>query len=216
MSYSAGLRKSESRITRREMDLAASIQVVVEEVMLKLVSHVKQLTGSKNLVMAGGLALNCVANGRIWRESGLDRLFVQPAAGDAGGALGAALLVSHELLDTPRTSTSNGDSLKGSYLGPAFAPHEVAAFLDREAAPSHLVEDANERATLIADALAEGKVVGLLSGRMEFGPRAGCPLDSGRSASRGNAEHDEPEDQVSRKLPAVRTGGARREVGGIF
>ncbi|MEX0641421.1 MAG: carbamoyltransferase [Pirellulales bacterium] len=165
-------RKPDAPITRREMDLAASVQLVTEEVMLKLVAHVTELTGSKNLVMAGGVALNCVANGRIWRESGLEGLFVQPAAGDAGGALGAALLVSHELLGAPRAATAKGDSLKGSYLGPAFAPHEVAAFLDRQGAPHHVVEDADERAQVVADALAAGKVVGLLSGRMEFGPRA--------------------------------------------
>src|SRR5205085_2130156 len=108
-------------------------------------------------VMAGGVALNCVANGRVWRESGLDGLFIQPAAGDAGGALGAALLVSHQLLGAPRAVSGRGDSLKGSYLGPAFAPHEVAAFLQRQEAPHHRVEDADERARMVADALADGK-----------------------------------------------------------
>ena len=165
-------RKPDSPITRHQMDLAASVQLVTEEVMLKLVAHVTKMTGTKNLVMAGGVALNCVANGRVWRESGLDGLFIQPAAGDAGGALGAALLVSHQLLGAPRTVNGKGDSLKGSYLGPAFAPHEVAAFLDRQEAIHHPVQDADERARVVADALADGKVVGLLSGRMEFGPRA--------------------------------------------
>ncbi len=165
-------RKLEAPITRRQMDLAASVQLVTEEVMLKLVAHVTKMTGTKNLVMAGGVALNCVANGRIWRESGLDGLFIQPAAGDAGGALGAALLVSHQLLGAPRAVNGRGDSLKGSYLGPAFAPHEVGAFLDRQGAPHHRLEDPDERANVVADALADGKVVGILSGRMEFGPRA--------------------------------------------
>lgn len=165
-------RRPEAPITRREMDLAASVQLVTEEAMLKLVRHVTKSTGSKNLVMAGGVALNCVANGRVWREAGLDGLFVQPAAGDAGGALGAALLVSHQLLGAPRKLNGKSDSLKGSYLGPGFAPHEVVAFLDRQDAPYHRVEQATERANLVAEALADGKVVGLLSGRMEFGPRA--------------------------------------------
>jgi carbamoyltransferase len=165
-------RKPEAQITRYQMDLAASIQLVTEEVMLKLVTHVKELTGSKNLVMAGGVALNCVANGRVWRESGLDGLFIQPAAGDAGGALGAALLVSHQLFGAKRQATGNGDSLKGSYLGPAFASHEVAAFLDRQGAPHQRVQDESERVAVVADALADGKVVGYISGRMEFGPRA--------------------------------------------
>ena len=119
--------------------------------------------------MAGGVALNCVANGRIARESGLTGLFIQPAA---GGALGAALLVSHQLLGALRRTVPQGDTLQGSCFGPAFAPHEVAAFLEREGAPYERVEDANQRAGMIADTLAEGKVVGLLSGRMEFGPRA--------------------------------------------
>ncbi|MBX7165039.1 MAG: carbamoyltransferase [Pirellulales bacterium] len=165
-------RKPETQITRREMDLAASVQQVTEEAMLKLVAHACQLTGSKNVCMAGGVALNCVANGRVWRESQLDGLFVQPAASDAGGALGAAQLVSHQLYGAPRKLEGQRDSLKGSYLGPGFAPHEIEAFLDRQDAPHHRIEDAQERAQMIATALAEGKVVGLLSGRMEFGPRA--------------------------------------------
>jgi carbamoyltransferase len=165
-------RSPEAPITRREMDLAASVQRVTEDVLLKLVAQATKLAGTKNLVMAGGVALNCVANGRVRRESGLDGLFVQPAAGDAGGALGAALLVSHQLLGVPRKSQGRADSLKGSYLGPAYAPHEVAAFLERQGAPHCRVEDAGQRASIVADALADGKVVGILSGRMEFGPRA--------------------------------------------
>ena len=159
--FGGSARLPDSPITRYHMDLAASVQRVVEEVLLKLVAHVTELAGTKNLVMAGGVALNCVANGRIWRESGLDGLFVQPAAGDAGGALGAALLVSHQLFGAPRAINGNGaslkDSLKGGYLGPAFAPHEVAAFLDRQQAPHHRVPDAEQRAAIVAEALADGK-----------------------------------------------------------
>ena len=164
-------RLPEERITRREMDLAASVQLVIEEVMLKLVAHVTRLTGSRNLTMAGGVALNCVANGRILRESKLDGLFIQPAAGDAGGALGAALMISHQLLGAPRVRQST-DSLKGSYLGPAFAPHQVAAFLESQEAPHRRYEDKEELANVVADALADGKIVGWFGGRMEFGPRA--------------------------------------------
>ena len=165
-------RKPDTMITRREMDLAASIQHVAEEIVLKLVRHVKRQTQSRNLALAGGVALNCVANGRVWREAGLDGFFIQPAAGDAGGALGAALLASHSVFGVPRSAGRSHDALKGSLLGPAFSPQEIAAFVDRTDAPSHLVVDPGERARRIADALAAGKIVALFSGRMEFGPRA--------------------------------------------
>lgn len=165
-------RQPEAMITRREMDLAASIQYVAEEIVLKLVKHVMALTGTKYLTMAGGVALNCVANGRVWREAGLEGLFIQPAAGDAGGALGAALLASHKVFGVPRPVNRSRDALKGSFLGPAFSPQEIAAFVDRTDAPSHVVVDPDERARLVADALARGQVVALFNGRMEFGPRA--------------------------------------------
>ncbi len=165
-------RAADSPITRREMDLAASVQLVVEDIVLKLTSHVVRLTGHKRLVMAGGVALNCVANGRVLRESGLDALFVQPSAGDAGGALGAALLVDHQVFKTPRTITLTRDSLKGSYLGPAYSSQEVADFIDRMEAPSAHVPDPDERARTVARALADGQVVAFFNGRMEYGPRA--------------------------------------------
>ena len=165
-------RSPDTLITRREMDIAASIQLVTEEIVLKLVAHATALTGHKNLVMAGGVALNCVANGRVLRESRLDGLFVQPAAGDAGGALGAALLASYELFDAKRSVTPTRDALRGSYLGPSFSSYEVEDFLDRQEAPNHHIPDADARATLVAAALADGNVVGFFSGRMEFGPRS--------------------------------------------
>src|SRR5258706_731122 len=165
-------RKLDSLITRREMDLAASVQLVTEEIVLKLVAHLTRLTGTKKVVMAGGVALNCVANGRVLRESGLEGLFVQPAAGDAGGALGAALLASHQVFGAPRKVNAPRDALRGSFLGPAFSTHEVEAYFDREDIPSRHVPDADERARIVADALAQGQIVGFLSGRMEFGPRA--------------------------------------------
>ena len=166
-------RAPESRITRREMDLAASVQMVLEEAMLRLARHARELTGLTNLVMAGGVALNCVANGKLLREGIFDELWIQPAAGDAGGALGAALLASHMKLDVPRRLTSNGrDAQRGSYLGPAYSSSEVRAFLDRREYPYELIADDTERNRKIADALAKGKIVGFLSGRMEFGPRS--------------------------------------------
>jgi carbamoyltransferase len=164
-------RARESMITRKEVDLAASIQSVTEDVVLKLAAHAKKLTGSRRLVLAGGVALNCVANGRILREAGFDGLFVQPAAGDAGGALGAALLVSHKAFDAPRV-VARRDSLSGSLLGPRFSPEAVEAILDRQDWPSHRIADPNELASAVAAAIADGKVVGYFSGRMEFGPRA--------------------------------------------
>ena len=164
-------RQPESRITRREMDLAASVQQVTEEIVLKLAAEAHRLTGSRHLAMAGGVALNCVANGRVLRESGFDGFWVQPAAGDAGGALGAALLVSHGQGGAPRLA-AGGDGQRGSLLGPRFSPPEIAAIVDRQSWPNDHIPDAETRAARVADALADGKVVGLFSGRMEFGPRS--------------------------------------------
>lgn len=165
-------RRPEARITRREMDLAASIQLVTEEIVLRLVAHAKRLTGLNKLAMAGGVALNCVANGRVLRETGLDGFFVQPAAGDAGGALGAALLVSHKLLGAKRNGERDRDSQAGSYLGPRFSAESAAAIIERHDWPNEHLPDPQERADVIAAALADGKVVGHFSGRMEFGPRS--------------------------------------------
>lgn len=166
-------RQPESRITKREMDLAASIQVVLEEVMLKLARHAKRVTGSKNLALAGGVALNCVANGKILRERIFENIWIQPAAGDAGNAAGAALLVNHQYFDMPRKMNATGrDSQKGSYLGPRYSAVEVMAFLDRRALPYTRVANERERAQKVARAIADGKIVGYMVGRMEFGPRA--------------------------------------------
>jgi carbamoyltransferase len=165
-------RPPESRITRREMDLAASIQAVTEEVVSKLARHLRLLADRPDLCLAGGVALNCVANGKLLRERVFDRLWIQPAAGDAGGAVGAALLVSHEYLGVPRPPVDPGrDAQRGSYLGPSYTDAEVAAYLDSRDYPYHRVED-DERAVRVAEALAAGQVVGYLVGRMEFGPRS--------------------------------------------
>jgi carbamoyltransferase len=166
-------RKPESRITRREMDLAASIQKVTEEMVLGLARHTREVTAMSNLVLAGGVALNCVANGLLLREKIFDRIWIQPAAGDAGGALGAALLVSHRRFAAKRKMAPKGrDTQRGSYLGPAYSSAEVRAFLDGHGYPYEVVSDERERVHRIASALADGRIVGYLAGRMEFGPRA--------------------------------------------
>ncbi len=166
-------RKPESRITRREMDLAASIQVVLEEAVARIAAHAREAVGSENLVMAGGVALNCVSNGKLLKLGTFERLWFQPAAGDAGGALGAALLVAHQKFGVERVVDDSGrDSQKGSYLGPRFGDREIQAFLNRGDVPSEHIADPEERATAVAQAIADGKVVGFFSGRMEFGPRA--------------------------------------------
>jgi carbamoyltransferase len=166
-------RRPESRISSREMDLAASIQTVTTEAMLRLARHARELTGSTNLTLAGGVALNCVANGVLLREGIFDQIWIQPAAGDAGGALGAALLTAHQYFDLPRQARIDGhDTQQGSYLGPRYQPHEVRAYLDRNDLVYEHVPDDERRANRIADALAAGQVVGLFTGRMEYGPRA--------------------------------------------
>ncbi len=164
-------RAAESAITQREMDIAASIQKVTEEIVVHMARHAKTLTGARNLVLAGGVALNCVANGVLLRERIFDDLWIPPAAGDAGGALGAALFVSHQILGAKRAPAGR-DALNGSLLGPGFSDAEVRAALDAERAKyHHLPEEAALLAT-VAREIAAGKVVGWFHGRMEFGPRA--------------------------------------------
>jgi len=155
------------------MDLARSIQVVTEEAMTALATHAREITGCRDLVLAGGVALNCVANGLLLREKVCDRIWIQPAAGDAGGALGAALLASHRKFGIPRAPDGGGrDAQRGSYLGPAYSGAEIRAFLERHQYPYEAFPSRGEKARTIAAALADGKVVGWFSGRMEFGPRA--------------------------------------------
>ena len=165
-------RRPESPLTQREMDIAASIQAVTEEIMLRTARHVADMTGKKHLCLAGGVALNCVANGRILREGIFDNIWIQPAAGDAGGALGAALFVWHQLLDKPREVDDVHDVQSGSLLGPAFSNDEVKAFLDGIGAKYHDYANEDELLDVVADQIASEKVVGHLHGRMEFGPRA--------------------------------------------
>ncbi len=164
-------REPEGPLTQREMDLARSVQLVTEEAMLALARHVHRETGEPNLCLAGGVALNCVANGRLLREGPFEHIWIQPAAGDAGGALGAALAAWHEWADAPRTPDP-GDAMQGAYLGPSFPPDEIEAFLQRESLPFERLDDADALAERTAALLADGNVVGWFQGRMEFGPRA--------------------------------------------
>jgi len=164
-------RRPETDITQREMDIAASIQAVIEETVLRMANHVYKETNQKNLCLAGGVALNCVANGRILREGPFEDIWIQPAAGDAGGALGAALSVWHRYLANKRPDPIGYDSQQGSYLGPSFSNEAVKMFLKSENYPYHEL-DTGKRAKIIAEQISEGKIVGYMTGRMEFGPRA--------------------------------------------
>jgi carbamoyltransferase len=164
-------RRPETPITQRERDLARSIQVVTEEAVLRLARHAREVTGKRHLALAGGVALNCVANGLLLREGLFDDLWIQPAAGDAGGALGAALAVWHQTLDRPRRVEAGRDAMRGSYLGPEFPPAAIRAFLDAHGYPYRELGE-EEWAPTVAGLVAGENVVGLLQGRMEFGPRA--------------------------------------------
>ena len=164
-------RKPESKLTQREMDLACSVQEVTEEVMLRVSRTLHRETGVENLCLAGGVALNCVGNGRILREGPFKNLWIQPAAGDAGGALGAALAAWHEYDEQPRPIPRGRDAMRGSYLGPSFTNEEIEQFLKKQDAPYIRLSDA-DLVKRVADELAGEKVVGWLQGRMEFGPRA--------------------------------------------
>jgi carbamoyltransferase len=163
-------RTPESPVTQREMDLAASIQVVTEEVVLRLAHTLHRELAVDQLCLAGGVALNCVANGRLQREGPFEQLWIQPAAGDAGGALGAALSVWHQYLDQPRAA-SDGDRMQGAYLGPRFSNAEIQAFLERGKIPYQRLDDPALMAKL-AELLDDGQIIGWFQGRMEFGPRA--------------------------------------------
>ncbi len=164
-------RTPESPLSQREMDVAASIQFVTEEIMLGMARHVHHETGMKNLCLAGGVALNCVANGRVLREGPFDDVWIQPAAGDAGGALGVALFIWHQLLDNERTSSPLSNQL-GSYLGPNFSDDEVKQFLDKVGAKYRHFDNDEALCDFVASQIVDEKVIGWLQGRMEFGPRA--------------------------------------------
>lgn len=164
-------RKPETDLTQREMDLARSIQDVAEEIVLKMARHVHKETGMKNLCLAGGVALNCVANGRLLRESPFEKYWIQPAAGDAGGAIGAALAGWFKYLDKPRNVNGKNDFQKGSYLGPEYSEVEIKDYLESKKIPFQFLNN-DEISAVVADLIAEEKVIGWFQGRMEFGPRA--------------------------------------------
>ena len=164
-------RNPETDIEQRHMDLAASIQAVTEEIVLRMGRDLHEKTKMKYLVLAGGVALNCVANGRLLREGPYEDIWIQPAAGDAGGALGAALFTWHQLLDKPR-STNGRDTQKGSFLGPAFPQKQIETLLDNKRVQYTGFDDDQALADYVARLLAQDKVVGWFHGRMEFGPRA--------------------------------------------
>lgn len=164
-------RKPESKLTQKEMDVARSVQVVCEEIMLRMANTAHKRTGADNLSLAGGVALNCVGNGRLLREGPFKQIWIQPAAGDAGGALGVAQLVHHRHLKQPRVVVPGQDTMKGAYLGPEFTPEEIEIFLQSAGAKYERFDDAT-LLEYIADCLSGEKIVGWFDGRMEFGPRA--------------------------------------------
>jgi carbamoyltransferase len=164
-------RRPESELAQRHMDLAASIQSVTEEVMMRMAAQIHAATRMRHLVLAGGVALNCVANGKILREGPFDDIWIQPASGDAGGAVGSALFVWHQLLDKPRTPRRR-DAQKGSFLGPSITDEEIVDCLRRHGAEYDVVDDADDLLRRMAQWLANGEIVAWAHGRMEFGPRA--------------------------------------------
>ncbi len=187
-------RKPESRITQREMDLARSVQEVTEEVMIRMGRHIRKTTGQKNLVLAGGVALNCVANGKLLRENIFDNIWIQPAAGDAGGALGAALFIWYQYLENERTANGKTDFMKGSYLGPEFKANEIEAYLREKNIPFEKLQNGSMPAK-IAELIDSEKVIGWFQGRMEFGPRA----LGGRSII-GDARSSEMQETMNLKI----------------
>ena len=184
-------RKPEAELTRRHMDMARSLQAVTEEVMLRLARHAHALTGAHNLCLAGGVALNCVGNGRIFREGPFEKIWIQPAAGDAGGALGAALLGWHHYQKQPRKVSGESDAQRGSFLGPAY---DAAEFLKRAAIP-HEEMDEDALLSRVAKLLEQGKVIGWFQGRMEFGPRA-----LGNRSILGDARSPEMQETLNLKI----------------
>lgn len=164
-------REPESPLTQRDMDLARSVQEVTEEIMLRMARHVRNETEENNLCLAGGVALNCVANGKIFKEKIFDHIWIQPAAGDAGGAVGAALYAWYQEMGYPRSSHGQKDSQKGTYLGPSYSGSYIENWFSKKEGVYHKA-DRDSIPAIAAEFLAEGKVVGWFNGRMEFGPRA--------------------------------------------
>ena len=189
-------RPRESQLDQRHMDLALAIQQVTEEIVLRLADTAKKLTGSANLVMAGGVALNCVANGKLLRQGTFKDIWIQPAAGDAGGALGAALAAWHIVRGQERQLPNPAlDNMQGAYLGPEFAADEMVRLARRHQAPHKRYQDYDELAKDVAALLAQGQVVGWFQGRMEFGPRA-----LGNRSILGDPRHPEMQKRLNLKI----------------
>ncbi len=186
-------RKPESQLTQKDMDLAASIQVVTEEAMLRMARRAHEETGKTNLCLAGGVALNCVANGRILREGPFKGIWIQPAAGDAGGALGAALAVWHQMMGRPRDNQGR-DTMRGGLLGPEYTDAEIMSYIESVAGVSERLPDL-ALARRVAELLAAGKVIGWFRGRMEFGPRA-----LGARSIIGDARNPKMQSQMNLKI----------------
>lgn len=187
-------RRPESTITQKEMDLAASIQKVTEEIMLKMARHVHKSTGQKNLCLAGGVALNCVSNGRILRDGPFENIWIQPASGDAGGALGAALFVWYKYLNNQRFADGVRDSQSASLLGPEYSDEEIVEFLKEQGIP-YKKFDHLELSSAVAELIEQGNVIGWFQGKMEFGPRA-----LGSRSIIGDARNKEMQTKMNLKI----------------
>ena len=187
-------RKPESLLTQREMDIACSLQDVTEEIMIRMARHVKKVTNEKYLCLAGGVALNCVGNGKLLRENIFDDIWIQPAAGDAGGALGAAYSVYHQYFDQPLQNKNGRDLQKGSYYGTEYSDDDIKKFLSIYKIPAHKVTS-EELATQISNLIADGKIIGWFEGRMEFGPRA-----LGARSIIGDARNSEMQKKMNLKI----------------
>jgi len=187
-------RKPESEITQREMDIACSIQKVTEEVILRMARHVKHCTGKKNLCLAGGVALNCVANGKLLRSDLFENIWIQPAAGDAGGALGSSLIIYHHYYSQPLPNKNGKDLQKGSYLGPSYSNNEIKNFFDMHQCTYHY-KNRETLLDIVSDLISEKKVIGWFQGRMEFGPRA-----LGNRSILGDARSPQMQEKINRKI----------------
>ena len=173
--YGFSVRKPDDDIKQNHCNLALAIQIVTEEIVIKMAKEVKKITGSKNLCMAGGVALNCVANGKLIKENIFENIYIQPAAGDAGGALGAAFAANHIYFNNERKISGEYDKMKGTYLGPEYSDKEIVLMNKKTKAIFEKYEDFSDLCKQIAKKIADGNVIGWFQGRMEFGPRAlGC------------------------------------------
>lgn len=188
-------RASEAELKQHHCDLAYAIQIVTEEIVIKMAKEAKKITGAKNLCMAGGVALNCVANGRLLKEEIFENIFIQPAAGDAGGSLGAALAAYYIYFGKERKITENMDEMSGTYLGPEFFDNEIQLMSKKHKALHRRFENFEELADKVADLLSEGNVVGWMQGRMEFGPRA-----LGNRSILGDARNPEMQKKLNLKI----------------